>query len=46
MKCIYAKTCEPPRCNKLADYVYLGKSYCKKHVELRSIKREGKVRLG
>lgn len=36
MKCIYRKTAAFPRCDKEADYIYLGKSYCAEHMELRA----------
>ena len=37
MKCLYKiyKDEDALRCDKLAEYVYLGKSYCKKHMEVR-----------
>ena len=36
MKCIFSTTGEPPRCDKDAQYIYLGKSYCAVHLEIRS----------
>lgn len=38
MKCIYRERFDEgtPHCDKKADYIYLGKSYCAEHMEVRS----------
>ena len=38
IKCIYrnAERAPEPHCDKEADYIYLGKSYCAEHLEVRS----------
>lgn len=36
MKCIASETHTPPRCDKEATYIYLGKSYCDEHLEERA----------
>jgi len=36
MKCIFRKNPTDPHCDKEAEYIYLGKSYCGEHMELRS----------
>ena len=37
MKCIYRESFgETPHCDKKADYVFLGKSYCAEHLKIRA----------
>lgn len=42
MKCIFslAQDCKPPRCDKDAEYIFLGKSYCKEHLEFHAEQNE------
>ena len=35
IKCIFRGSYIQPHCDKPAEYIYLGKSYCKEHMELR-----------
>lgn len=37
LKCIYRENLEDVgHCDKEAEYIYLGKSYCLEHMEIRS----------
>lgn len=36
LKCIYRQEPIDNHCDEEAEYIYLGKSYCKKHMEIRS----------
>ena len=41
IKCIYRTDIEVEQhCDKPADYIYLGKSYCAEHMEVRSKEQE------
>lgn len=40
IKCIYRTNTIEPHCDKEAEYIYTGKSYCAKHLEIRSKENE------
>ena len=44
MKCVFRKTPDLPICGKLAEYVTLGRSWCKKHMEIRVAERNQAIK--
>jgi uncharacterized cupredoxin-like copper-binding protein len=45
MKCIYSETFKQPRCDKDAEYIFLGKSYCAEHLEIRANEAHKEMKL-
>lgn len=46
MKCIYReKITDKKHCDASAEYIYLGKSYCAKHMEIRNAENEALLTL-
>ena len=45
MKCIFswAQDGKPQRCDKEAEYIYLGKSYCNEHLEFHATEMNIKI---